>query len=347
MKHHIVIYHRTTVQPEIVFRTAEHKLGEHIQYLEPDEKLADLKRHARNGVRFALLGIPESIGVEANFGKCCTDNAWPAFLKFFLNIQSNRFFKGNNILCLGHIDTGALNRAAAALDRIHPDFIQQMRELCSRLDDRVHPVIEQIVKAGIIPVVIGGGHNNAYPIIKGTATALGATEGINCINCDPHADFRQLEGRHSGNSFSYAYQAGYLSRYLVFGLDENYNSEAVLEAIDQNKNVAYRRFDPNADLIADAEQAAEFFSDSKRPVGIELDMDSISDMPSSFATPSGLSVKEARSYLRKITSQLKPAYLHLPEGAPVAGSDDEIKVGKTLSYLVIDFIKSCTKKHSV
>ena len=184
MKHHIVIYHRNAVQPEIAFRAGEAKLGEHLYFLEPGESLLDLKSYAQKGIRFALLGIPESIGVEANFGKCCTDNAWPVFLNFFLNIQSNRFLKGNNILCLGHIDTRELNQAAASLDRTRPDSVQQMRALCSRLDDRVSPVIEKIVRTGLIPVIIGGGHNNAYPIIKGTARALGATQGINCINCD-------------------------------------------------------------------------------------------------------------------------------------------------------------------
>lgn len=78
----------------------------------------------------------------------------------------------------------------------------------------------------------------------------------------------------------------------------------------------------------------------KTIVGIELDLDSLIDMPSSFATPSGFSVEEARLYIRQITAQLQPAYLHLPEGAPMTGNFEESRVGKTLAYLVADFIKS-------
>jgi formiminoglutamase len=344
MNHHIVIYHRKAVQTDIAFRAGETKLGEHLCFLEPGESLLDLKSYAQKGIRFALLGIPESIGVEANLGKCCTDNAWPVFLHFFLNIQSNRFLKGNNILCLGHIDTLDLNNAAASLDRSGPDKIQQMRALCSRLDDRVSPVIEKIVSSSLIPVIIGGGHNNAYPIIKGTARALAATKGINCINCDPHADFRPLEGRHSGNSFSYAVKEGYLSRYFVFGLHENYNPESVLEAIERNKHVAYSCFEPHADLGAQINNAVDFFRNSNQPVGIEIDLDSIADMPTSAVTPSGLSVDDARFFIRRIASRLQAAYLHLPEGAPISGNRDESKVGKTLAYLVSDFIISCSKK---
>jgi formiminoglutamase len=340
MKHHIFIYHRKEVQTEIVLRSGESKLGENLHFLEPGETLIDLNAYHQKGVRFALLGIPESIGVEANYGKCCTENAWPAFLKYFLNIQSNRFLKGNTILCLGHIDAQELNQISASLDRSQSDTIQKKRSLCSRLDDRVYPVIEKIVTAGMIPVVIGGGHNNAYPIIKGTARALGAKGGINCINCDPHADYRPLEGRHSGNSFSYAAQEGYLARYFILGLHESYNPETVLQALDQNKQVAYRRFEPDTQISEYINQALHFFKNSNKPVGIELDLDSITDMPSSSATPSGFSVEETRSYICQITSQLQPAYLHLPEGAPVAGNYEASRVGKTLAYLVADFIKS-------
>jgi formiminoglutamase len=344
MKDHIVIYHRKAVQADIAFRDGETKLGEHLCFLEPGESLLDLKSYAKKGIRFALLGIPESIGVQANFGKCCTDNAWPVFLKFFLNIQSNRFLKGNHILCLGHIDTRQLNDAATSLDRARPDEIQQMRALCSRLDDWVSPVIEKIVRSSLIPVIIGGGHNNAYPIIKGTARALGAPKGINCINCDPHADFRPLEGRHSGNGFSYAVEEGYLSRYFIFGLHENYNPESALKTIDQNKLVAYSYFEPRADLGAQINKAVDFFRKSSRPVGIELDLDSIVDMPASFITPSGLSVDDARFFICEIASKLQAAYLHLPEGAPISGSTEEAKVGKALAYLATDFIKTCSKK---
>ncbi len=340
MKHHILIYHRNAVQPEVAIRSGESKLGETLHFLEPGETLMDLKSYKKKGGRFVLLGIPESIGVEANFGKCCTENAWPAFLKYFLNIQSNRFLKGNSILCLGHINAQDLNQTSASLDRTLTETIQKKRLLCSRLDDRVYPVIEKIVTAGMIPVVIGGGHNNAYPIIKGTARALGSKGGINCINCDPHADYRALEGRHSGNSFSYAAEEGYLARYFILGLHESYNPEAVLQAIDQNEQAAYKCFEPDTPMREYVKEAVKFLGKTNTPVGIELDLDSIIDMPSSFSTPSGFSVEEARLYIRQITAQLQPAYLHLPEGAPMRGNFEESRVGKILAYLVADFIKS-------
>jgi formiminoglutamase len=39
---------------------------------------------------------------------------------------------------------------------------------------------------------------------------------VNAINFDAHSDFRILEGRHSGNGFSYAYEEGFLKKYFIF-----------------------------------------------------------------------------------------------------------------------------------
>ena len=63
------------------------------------------------------------------------------------------------VLCLGHIDTRAINTEAGLLDKEAPSTIQKLRTLCARLDDQVYPVIENIVKAGLIPIIVGGGIN--------------------------------------------------------------------------------------------------------------------------------------------------------------------------------------------
>jgi formiminoglutamase len=60
-------------------------------------------------------------------------------------------------------------------------------------------------------------------------------------------------------------------------------------------------------------------------------------MPSSAYTPSGFSVENARNYIRKLAHHKKCVYLHLPEGAPTNIQEEKI-VGKTLAYLVWDFI---------
>jgi formiminoglutamase len=336
----LIVYRNKEIAGRTNVREGELKLGQRIQTMQEAGGLRDLSAYTEKGVQFVLLGIPESIGPQANFGRSGADGAWDAFLDSFLNMQSNQFLMGEEILCLGQINTAPLRHEASGHEGACPETVQALRSLCGRLDEMVAPVIEAIVQSGFKPVVIGGGHNNAYPILKGANRGLKVSGGIQCVNGDPHADFRPLEGRHSGNGFSYAYSEGYLKRYFVFGLHESYNSEWVLARFEANEDIGYSSFDRLKDVSTHLETSLRFLNQSPLPVvGVEVDMDSISDMPSSAMTPSGFRVEEVRQFVQTMASNLDTAYLHLSEGAPVADSHGRIRVGKTLAYLVVDFIK--------
>jgi formiminoglutamase len=195
----------------------------------------------------------------------------------------------------------------------------------------------------MIPIVIGGGHNNAFPIIKGSSRVLGSP--LNVINCDPHADFRPLEGRHSGNGFSYAMDVGALDKYFILGLHQSYNGENILDKFKTiNKNeekIKWSYFDNwiygKSTIEIDLELGINFIKG--KHVGVELDMDAIGMMPSSAFSPSGIQLNEARMYVSKCAASLNVSYLHLPEAAPKNELENKI-VGKALSYLVCDFIKN-------
>lgn len=275
--------------------------------------------------RFHLLGICEDIGPRANGGSGGSDMAFSSFIQRFLAVQSNRFLNGNNIAVHGAIiPTGV----------VHPDGLSG---LVSMLDALVVGWTQEIVENGGIPVVIGGGHNNAYGLIKGTSLAL--AQPIAVINLDPHADTRELEGRHSGNPFSYAHEEGFLDNYTVLGLHQSYNNQAILRRLDAMR-AASAWFEDWID------EPGSYYEDIRRyasglagkRTGVELDLDSIRCMPSSAFTPSGVSVEQARFYVRRMAESGNAAYLHLPEGAP-KNPPEELIVGKTLAYLVTDFIK--------
>ena len=78
----------------------------------------------------------------------------------------------------------------------------KLRETVHEMDEFLIDILVPIYKAGKVPILVGGGHNNAYPLMK--AFFLAHNKKVNVANLDPHADYRALEGRHSGNSFSYA-----------------------------------------------------------------------------------------------------------------------------------------------
>lgn len=56
-----------------------------------------------NDAKFVILGVEESIGPKANFGKSGSENGFDAFLSAFLNMQSNESLSGEKITVLGKI----------------------------------------------------------------------------------------------------------------------------------------------------------------------------------------------------------------------------------------------------
>jgi formiminoglutamase len=276
--------------------------------------------------KYVILGVEESVGPQANLGFSGAEKGFQTFVSRFLNIQSNRFFIGEEVLFYG---------VFKVLTR---ETLEEKREQVSELDNLLITHLEEIYKKDLIPILIGGGHNNAFPLMKAFTSAK--QKKINVINCDPHADYRGLEGRHSGNSFSYAKSEGVLNYYNVVGLHQSYNSEEMLLRMEKD-GCEFTFFDDyikgTGSLVADVETFVK--KNNGAEFGIELDLDSIKGMPSSAFTYSGITVEEARTYLIRLAKEKKAVYLHLPEGAP-KDSRDEVIVGKTLSYLVSDFIKS-------
>jgi len=334
---HLDIY--TDLNSIINHRKGEVKLGERFKFLSKVD-LGLLKFLKKRGVKFAILGIPESIGVLANHGLAGSENSWKQFIFQFANLQNNRFLDGSSILCLGQVQTKDLQIRAFELTPDHNQYYTKLRSLCQELDQRVSPVIELLSSAGIIPIVIGGGHNNAFPVLRGMAQGLASDEGINCLNLDAHADFRPLEGRHSGNGFSYAFYQKYLHRYYVLGLNEGVNSEAMLKNLDLEEGVGYELY--RAGEKPDMSKAIKFL-EGKGPVGLEIDLDVINFMPTSAYSVSGFNLDQVRVIINNITPVLQPVYLHLTEGQINGQSREGQMVSKALATLVQDFIKSYSR----
>jgi formiminoglutamase len=322
------------------YRKGEEKLGEHITY--PGDVPLNIFLE-QNDFKYAIFGIPEDIGVMANFGQPGAKAAWSAFLTAFLNTQSNNFLEGHQMAILGHLD---LKYAYHRLpEESSGNFVAEARKLTASLDEAVWRLVTKIIRSGKVPIIIGGGHNNSYGNLRGFSNALG--KPVNCINLDPHADFRPMEGRHSGNGFRYAMEEGYLSRYFVYGLHEAYNSKNMLAEFDSREHLDYLTFEKlrirgPLQIPQSLDTALAFVC--KAPFGIEVDLDGIAYMPSSAMSPSGFSVELVREFVAKMAGHKHAGYFHVCEGAPLlGGTNGPMIVGKTISYLVQDFIKSHQK----
>lgn len=336
----LVLLTNTTVETLTKTRSGEFKFGEHCKVLNSTKRIYDNIKNL--DVNYVILGVPEDVGVYANLGNTGTSKAFDATLKVLLNIQSNSFTQANKVLILGHLDFSEEINAMSAFDRANPKELKKLRRLVDQIDKEVSDAIYTIVKAGKTPIIIGGGHNNAYGNIKGTSLAL--NQSINAINLDAHTDFRALEGRHSGNGFSYAYAEGFLDKYFMFGLHENYTSSDIYKTLNSKKALNFNTFEDlevrkSLSFTNELKRALEHIN--KKPFGIEIDCDAIKNIPSSAKTPSGFSVEKARQVIHFFGKHKNATYLHICEAAP--RKKQAALVGKLITYFITDFINANSK----
>ncbi len=344
---HLKIYNKQDVLSLTQLRRFETKLGERLLVASSPGDISQAIQSTP--ARYIVLGIPEDLGVKANDSIGGADTAWIPFLQAFLNIQSNDFFSGEEVLLLGHFDFGDLQYLIETNAMGEDEKIEAYRHAVNTIDGEVEDLIKIITAQQKIPIVIGGGHNNAYPLIKGAAKGLHKAgqlplAQINCINLDAHTDYRPAEGRHSGNSFRYAEDDGYLQKYCVVGVHENYIPQNVWIDIVNNPFVDLITFEDifileKRNFMQAIAHACGFTQDTY--IGLELDLDAIENTLSSAMTPTGLLPLHARQYLAFAASNNKIAYLHICEGAvQLKDGRKSDTTGKLISYLVSDFVKA-------
>jgi formiminoglutamase len=344
---HFKFYSKEDILSLTKVRRFETKIGERLQYLKFDGEWPEDLVHS--SAKYVVIGIPEDIGVLANYGIGGTASTWLPFLSNFLNVKSNDFLTGENILLLGHFDFGDLKFLIDSYAYNPDELIDAYRHAVNIIDEEVENMLKVIASCNKIPIVIGGGHNNAYPIIKGVAKGLAKSGAIplaqiNCVNLDAHPDYGVTEGRHSGNAFRYAEEDGYLGKYCIIGVHENNISQGILMDMHNNPFIDYISFEEifvheRKNFIQAVAHATGFTEGSF--TGVELDMDCIENTLSSAITPSGISALQARQYINFAATDAKVAYLHICEGATHLsdGRKDET-TAKLISYLVSDFVKA-------
>ncbi len=344
---HFKTYHKQDLLSLTRIRRFETKIGERVLVATDDSSLEQTIQSTN--AKFILFGVPEDIGVKANMGFGGADSVWVPFLQSFLNVQSNDFFEGNEVLVLGHFDFSSMEHLIERNALSYDEKWEAFRHAVNTIDDEVEQLVQLVTQCQKIPIVIGGGHNNSYPCIKGSAKGLYKAgilplAQLNAINLDAHADFRPMEGRHSGNGFTYAEEDGYLEKYCVIGIQENYLPQNVWMDIVNNPFVDCITYEDifvheKRSFLQAIGHATSFTDDSY--CGIELDLDCIEGVLSSAQTPVGISPNHARQYIQFATAQSKVAYLHICEGATrLSDGRTDNSTGKLISFLVTDFIKA-------
>lgn len=344
---HFKFYDKKDLLALTKIRRFETKLGEKLQVIKDSNQFEISLRNSDS--KYVLFGIPEDIGIKANHGIGGAQTSWIPFLQSFLNIQSNDFFEGNEIMLLGHFDFSAIQKLIEENAQSYDEKIEAYRHAVIQIDEEVEKLMHKIVQNNKVPIIIGGGHNNAYPCIKGAAKGLLNAEKIplaqiNVINLDAHADYRPLEGRHSGNAFRYADEDGFMAKYCVVGIHENYLTQNLWVDLVNNPFFDCLTFEDiflheKRNFIQAIAHATSFTDDTY--CGLELDLDCIEHALSSAMSPVGITPIHARQYLNFTALRSKVAYLHICEGASELNDGrTDSSIGKLISYLVSDFVKA-------
>lgn len=312
-------------------RTGERKWGEVLESRSWDHP----------DVQFVLVGIPEDVGVRANGGNPGAALTPDAVFRALCNLQDNRWTP-KNVGLLGMVSVADLQAEAAAYSAFEPEGLAALRQLTSRVDERVLEALAPVWAAGKIPIAVGGGHNNAYALLVGATTSHGTR--VDALNIDAHTDWRPLEGRHSGNGFTAARAENALDRYAVWGLQEAYTPETILEAFDRDPYRTFASFESYAvrgeTSETDAWNRCLAFLKTDAPFGLEVDLDAVYGFPSSAASKTGLSLESVRRAVYSAAQTQRPAYLHLCEGIAVAPDGTANPgVAKGIAALVVDFVR--------
>ncbi|UTH75999.1 formimidoylglutamase [Chromobacterium sp. IIBBL 290-4] len=159
-----------------------------------------------------------------------------------------------------------------------------------RLGERV----AQVIAAGHLPLVLGGGHETAYGHWLGLSAAH-PDKRIGVVNFDAHFDLRQADEATSGTPFAQiaadCARHGRVFRYLCLGVAETANTQALFDSARRLGAEWRLDTDMNGWQLADIRGQLAEFLDSVDAVYLTIDLDVLpaAQMPA-VSAPAGYGV---------------------------------------------------------
>ncbi len=203
------------VHPDVVFQSNDPE----------DPRMGDLllslsDAAGARGLVCVLVGVPQHIGVERNNGRPGAAEAPNAIRKMLYRMATSAIQTEVQDDRLVVTDAGNLVTQGKTLEQIH---------------DELHDVVAGLMRSGAIPIVLGGGHDSAWPTLRAYET-IGKPFGV--VNIDAHADVRPLQPgsrAHSGSPFRQLLDAPHsklhAGAFVEFGLQPHAVAMAHLEYV--------------------------------------------------------------------------------------------------------------------
>lgn len=187
------------------------------------------------GARVALVGFPSDEGVRRNGGRPGAAAGPEAIRRALYKLTP---------------DAERLDAFAALLEKTADLGDVPVTGDVEADQERLGEVLAPLLAAGIVPIVLGGGHETSFGHFLGY---VGAGRDVAILNWDAHADVRPLkDGRaHSGSPFRQAleHDSGRCLRYTVAGLQPHSTARAHLDLVGEHGGEAIWRHELDAARI--------------------------------------------------------------------------------------------------
>jgi formimidoylglutamase len=277
-----------------------------------------------DGARAALIGVPQDIGVARNGGRVGAAEAPDAIRAMLYRLAPYDAVESRSIPPNFLIDMGNI-RCDGELEEIH---------------ERLAAVVRHVCEAGLVPIVLGGGHDITYASASGVYAAHGE---LGLLNFDAHLDVRPpLPARNSGTSFRMLIEEGKIlpNNFVEFGIQSFANAESHIRwlvekggriiTLDEIRTRGFTTSLGTAMLIAGSGVARTYGT---------LDIDGVraADAPGvSAAMPDGFSAQELLETARMLGRRPSTAALDIVEVNPRHDRDNI--TAKLAAHAVMHFL---------
>lgn len=229
------------------------------------------------------------------------------------------------------VDHGNLHvpiRESSAQDDDHAKYLAVIDRVCDELAE----VVEQVVRDGGFPVVLGGDHSIAMGTLAGLARARGTAAGLVWI--DAHSDINNPESSGSGNVHGmplwFALQRGYA--------DPKRTVQIGLRDVDPTEKRILRESGVTAFSMSDVDKRgmSQVMADAIRiagggdaPIHISFDLDGIDPREApGTGTPvrGGLSYREAHLAMEMLAESGRTGSVEMVEINPILDRSNQTAI---------------------
>lgn len=262
--------------------------------------------------KFVIIGFPFDEGVKLNGGFPGARKAPDTIRLQLAKMVANSTFQNGSVADLGNLD-------------VEGKSVEEAQEQLGK-------VVSEILQKGLIPIILGGGHETSFGHFLGY---VGAKKEVEIINLDAHTDVRELVDRkaHSGSPFRQAilHESGLLKSYHVIGAKRNRVAEKHAEFVSQHGSIQYLGESSNVPDISNSVMLT-----------LDCDVFDVSVMPGVSARNSfGMSKREGLELVKEILKSGKVMSVDIVEINPERDLNDQsVSFAAEMVYEIMHFMEA-------